>query len=82
MTSKQHFLSMIALAMTIFSIGMTTTLLSAAYAQEQKFTASLSGDQEVPGWAWIKPMEESVWYKIWFFLLSPYLVSAIVLELQ
>lgn len=53
------------------SIGMTTTLLSAAYAQEQKFTTSLSGNQEVPpntstakGWAWFKPIGNAVWYEV------------------
>jgi hypothetical protein len=69
--SKQHFLSMIPMAVAVFSIGMTTTLLNAAYAQEQKFTAPLSADQEVPpntstakGWAWFKPMGDSVWYSV------------------
>jgi len=59
------------LVTAVFSIGITTTLLSSVYAQEQKFTASLRGDQEVPpsgsaakGWAWFKPNSDSLWYKI------------------
>jgi len=70
MNSKQQVLSMAIVAAAVFSIGMSATLVNTAYA-EQKFTATLSGDQEVPpvtssgkGWAWIKPMEESAWFKV------------------
>ena len=34
--------------MAVFSIGMTTMVLKVAHAQEQKFTALLGGNQEVP----------------------------------
>lgn len=50
---------------------MTTMVLKVAHAQEQKFTALLSGNQEVPpntsttkGWAWFKPMVDTVWYQV------------------
>lgn len=68
---EKHIAVLSVLIVAVFSIAMTTTLLSAAYAQEQKFTASLSGSQEVPpntstakGWAWFKPMGNAVWYKV------------------
>jgi hypothetical protein len=55
----------------VFSMGITTILLNPGYAQEQKFTAWLTGDQEVPpsgsaakGWAWFQPNMDSLWYKI------------------
>jgi CHRD domain-containing protein len=67
----ERYMVILLLIGAAFSVGMTTTLLSAAYAQEQKFTASLSGSQEVPpntstakGWAWFKPMGNTVWYKV------------------
>ena len=59
------------LVTAVFSMEITTILLSTGYAQEQKFTTSLTGDQEVPpsdsaakGWAWFKPNNDSLWYKI------------------
>lgn len=71
MNSKIHLLSTLILIGAVFSIGMSATLYNAGYAEEQKFTAKLSGDQEVPpvttsgkGWAWVNPMEESVWFKV------------------
>ncbi len=58
------------LIVSVFSIGMTTTLLNSAY-QEQKFAAGLDGSQEVPpntstakGWAWFRPMGDTVSYKV------------------
>jgi hypothetical protein len=71
MNSNQHFLSMPIVLAALFSIGMSATLYNTTYAQEEKFTAMLSGDQEVPpvtssakGWAWVNPSEESVWFKV------------------
>lgn len=55
----------------VISIGMTATVNNMVHAEEQKFAATLSGDQEVPavtssakGWAWVNPSEESVWFKV------------------
>jgi hypothetical protein len=44
----ETYMAILLVLLVGVSIGMTTTLLSAAYAQEQKFSASLSGSQEVP----------------------------------
>jgi hypothetical protein len=46
-------------------------VMNSAFAQTQKFTASLSGNQEVPpnsstakGWAWFKPTGDKLGYQI------------------
>lgn len=69
--SIQLFLLTAVLVTAVFSMGITTILMNPGYAQEQKFTASLTGDQEVPpdgsaakGRAWFKPNNDSMWYKI------------------
>ena len=69
--SIQLILLAAVLVTAVFSMGITTILLNPGYAQEQKFTTSLTGDQEVPpsdsaakGWAWFKPNNDSLWYKI------------------
>ncbi len=71
MNSSIRQLSAVILVGVVFSIGMSAMLVNMGHAEEQKFTATLVGDEEVPpvtssakGWAWVKPMEESVWYKI------------------
>jgi hypothetical protein len=63
--------SLTILMAVILSICAASILGTSIYAQEQKFTASLSGSQEVPpnaatakGWAWFKPMGDTVSYKV------------------
>lgn len=58
------------LVVALLSIGITSILSNRTFAQE-KFQASLSGNQEVPpntstskGWAWFKPMGNTVSYKV------------------
>lgn len=55
----------------IFTASALSILAATAYAQEQKFTASLSGSQEVPpntspakGWAWLMQVGNTVSYKV------------------
>jgi len=68
---KKHITVLLVLILAVFSIGMTTMVLKVAHAQEQKFTALLGGNQEVPpntstakGSASFKPMGDTVWYKV------------------
>src|SRR5215211_3119152 len=70
----------------VTSLSLTTTLISLMYllpvttvfavqqggeGSQQKFTAKLSGDQQVPpiqtsasGMAWFKPMQDNIWFKV------------------
>lgn len=71
MNSNIRLLSALVLMGAVISIGMTATVNNMVHAEEQKFAATLSGDQEVPavtssaeGWAWVNPSEESVWFKV------------------
>ena len=59
-----NLLSAVVLMGAVFSIGMSAAVANMVHAEEQKFRATLSGDQEVPpvttsakGWAWVNPME-------------------------
>jgi Ca2+/Na+ antiporter len=67
----QRYILLSTLIAIVISVGAVSVLTTSVYAQEQKFSASLSGSQEVPpntstakGWAWLKPMGDTVWYKV------------------
>jgi hypothetical protein len=74
--SKNHNISSVSTIMVL--IAVTITMVSAitlsnhiVLAQNQKFNAKLSGQQEVPpvqttasGMAWFKPMQDKVWFKL------------------
>ena len=67
----QRYILLSTLIAIVISVGAVSILAISVYAQEQKFSASLSGSQEVPpntstakGWAWLKPMGDTVWYKV------------------
>lgn len=68
-------ISMLIMAIGILSVvSLGATAISSpavAGGSEQKFTAKLSGKEEVPpndsaaaGWAWIKPMNDTVGYQV------------------
>src|SRR5574341_804724 len=68
---KKDGILLLVIMVAIFSIGITTIHLKSAYAQDEKFSASLSGGQEVPpntstakGWAWFKSMGDTISYKL------------------
>jgi hypothetical protein len=61
----------VLIAVTITMISATTFSNHIVLAQNQKFNAKLSGQQEVPpvqttasGMAWFKPMQDKVWFKL------------------
>ena len=67
----QRYILLSTLIAIVISVGAVSILATSVYAQEQKFSASLSGSQEVPpntstakGWAWLKLMGDTVWYKV------------------
>ena len=67
---KKDVILVLVVMVAFFSIGMTTIQLKAAYAQDEKFSALLSGSQEVPpntstakGWASFKSMGD-IGYKL------------------
>ena len=68
-------MSLITIALTsITYLSSATTVFAVQQGGEegkQKFTAKLSGDQEVPpiqtsasGTAWFKPMQDNAWFKV------------------
>ena len=79
MKSKKNTIRILVI---VLSLSLITALTSATYlssttvfavqgGDKQKFTARLSGDQQVPpiqtsasGMAWFKPMQDNVWFKI------------------
>lgn len=61
----------VLIAVTITMVSATTFSNHIVLAQNQKFNAKLSGQQEVPpvqttasGMAWFKPMQDKVWFKL------------------
>jgi len=61
----------VLIAVTITMISATTFSNHIVLAQNQKFNAKLSGQQEVPpvqttasGMAWFKPMQDKMWFKL------------------
>jgi hypothetical protein len=74
--NKNHNISSV-LRITVI-IAVTITMISAitfsnhiVLAQNQKFNAKLTGQQEVPpvqttasGMAWFKPMQDKIWFKL------------------
>ena len=69
--SSRQAICIVTLTMAVLSVTIATIMMNSVYAQDQKFTASLSGDQEVPpntstakGWAWFNPTGDSVGYQV------------------
>jgi CHRD domain-containing protein len=61
----------VLIAVTITMVSATTFSNHIVLAQNQKFNAKLSGQQEVPpvqttasGMAWFKPMQDKAWFKL------------------
>src|SRR5687768_18220276 len=61
-------LSLITALTSITYLSYATTVFAVHHEGQQKFSAQLSGDQQVPpiqtsasGTAWFKPMQDNVW---------------------
>jgi CHRD domain len=64
-------LSLITALTSITYLSYATTVFAVHHEGKQKFSAQLSGDQQVPpvqtsasGMAWFKPMQDNVWFEI------------------
>jgi len=64
-------LSLITALTSITYLSYATTVFAVQHEGKQKFSAQLSGDQQVPpiqtsasGMAWFKPMQDNVWFKV------------------
>jgi CHRD domain len=69
------FFVVISLSLMMMITALTSTITTVFAVQhggdKQKFTAQLSGDQQVPpiqtsasGMAWFKPMQDNVWFEV------------------
>ena len=64
-------LSLITALTSITYLSYATTVFAVHHEGQQKFSAQLSGDQQVPpiqtsasGTAWFKPMQDNVWFEV------------------
>src|SRR5437867_12008285 len=69
--SSRQAICIVTLTMAVLSVSIATIIMNSVYAQDQKFTASLSGDKEVPpntstakGWAWFMSTGDNIGYQV------------------
>ena len=70
-TTSAVLTTAVLIAVTITMVSATTFSNQIVLAQNQKFKANLSGQEEVPpvqttasGMGWFKPMQDKVWFKL------------------